>query len=590
MHKVLGIHYGHNATVAYLENGQIKSCVSEERFNRLKNSTGWPKLSLDYIKQNYSDDFDLIILAQRYPWGYEYLKKHNFISFAPGQRNYIEKERQVSLKTELLVRLFPDFYYQHSIANFLQLNQKAEADKSSHNEASRYFKELLGVAEEKILLADHHLCHALSAGFFLENIKEKTLIFTLDGEGDGLCATVNIWENGQLKVLSAINRAFSLGYLYLATTVFLGMKPNEHEFKVMGLAPYAKKEYVARLTPLFEKILWLNDKDEFESRIPMPMIKYWLRENFSYQRFDNIAGAIQEFAEKITLDWIDRWVRKTGIDNIALAGGVFMNVKMNQKIREMASVAKVSVVPSAGDETTVLGACFYGQSELCRRNNLPLNIAKIRDLYLGVEYSDKEIEDFLRTNGYFEKYKISQPAGINQEIARLLSQNQVVARFSGKMEFGARALGSRSILADPSSYENVKLINEMIKNRDFWMPFAATILAEDASRYLVNFKNIDASFMAITFDTTAEAQKDLAAAIHPYDKTSRPQVLTREFNTDYYELIVAFKKLTGIGAVLNTSFNLHGEPNVCSPKDALHTLDDSGLKYLAIGRFLVCKK
>jgi len=225
----------------------------------------------------------------------------------------------------------------------------------------------------------------------------------------------------------------------------------------------------------------------------------------------------------------------------------------------------------------------------CEENNLEMNISKINNLYLGTSYTEQKIESYMRTNGFFDKYEIVKPENINQLVAQLLAANQVVARFSGAMEFGARALGNRSILSNPASYENIKIINDMIKNRDFWMPFAATILEKDAGKYLINPKNMTAPFMAITFNTTALAHKNLPAALHPYDQTSRPQILNQDANPSYYELINEFKKNTGSSAILNTSFNLHGEPNVESPKDAFYTFANSGLKYMAIGPFLIKK-
>ena len=233
---------------------------------------------------------------------------------------------------------------------------------------------------------------------------------------------------------------------------------------------------------------------------------------------------------------------------------------------------------------------IFGYEKFCKENCLPFEPKKIENLYLGTEYSDEEIEEYLRKNGYFNKYLIEKPDNLNKKVAELLVQNKIVSRFAGKMEFGARALGNRSILANPSSYETVRIINEMIKNRDFWMPFAATILKEESNQYLINKKNIEAPFMSITFNTTIKAQRELTAAIHPYDKTSRPQILDKKTNPDYYEIISEFKKLTGIGAILNTSFNLHGEPNVESPKDALYTFDQSGLGCMVIGSFLLSKK
>jgi carbamoyltransferase len=266
-----------------------------------------------------------------------------------------------------------------------------------------------------------------------------------------------------------------------------------------------------------------------------------------------------------------------------------MNVKLNQKISEVSEVKSLTVVPSAGDESTVLGACLYGYLE-ATKNSDHQKVWGVKDLYLGTEYCESEISKELDKLGARNRFKIEKPANINIRIAKLLAENNVVARMDGRMEFGARALGNRSILANPSKFEQVKVINEMIKNRDFWMPFAASVLEEDAERYFINPKKIPASFMAITFNTRAIAWRDLQAAIHPYDRTCRPQIVSKSTNPAYYEIINEFKKLTGIGGILNTSFNLHGEPNVESVVDALHTLNDSGLSYLALGPFLISKK
>lgn len=170
-----------------------------------------------------------------------------------------------------------------------------------------------------------------------------------------------------------------------------------------------------------------------------------------------------------------------------------------------------------------------------------------------------------------------------------LAEGKIVARFTGRMEMGARALGNRSILAHPGKIESIETINKMIKMRDFWMPFAATILYEDQQKYIRNPQNISSPFMAIAFDTTTEGKKALVAAVHPADKTTRPQILRKEDNPKYYEIIKTFKSLTGIGAVLNTSFNIHGEPMVCTPEDALLTLQRSGLQYLALENYLISK-
>lgn len=580
---IISIHFGHNATVALLENGKITECVSEERFNRIKNSAGFPHKSLEYIKSKSTKTADYYVFTQKYPWGYNFLKANGFQSIS------YNKIQPSAPQIPLRLRLWKKHFYKQSKDRMLESIKKIESNVILKEEMENYFSKLLNVPKEKILYTDHHLAHALSAKFFAKKDTES-LIFTLDGEGDGLSSTVSVLKENNIEVLSKNNKTFSLGYLYREVTAFLGMKPDEHEFKVMGLAPYAKKEHVEKLLPVFEKVLRINKNGEFESEIPMPIIKYYLVENLLYKRFDTIAGAIQTFTENIVTEWIKHWIQKVEVSNICLSGGVAMNVKMNERIAELAEVSSISIVPSAGDESTVFGGCFVGYKKFCDEHNLKCVLTPVTDLYLGTAFGRQEIENFLLTNGYQEKYNITEPQNIEMEVARLLADNNVVARFSGRMEFGARALGNRSILANPKSYENVRIINEMIKNRDFWMPFAASILEEDEERYIINPKKIPADFMAITFKTTPSAQVDLVGAIHPYDKTSRPQIVRRATNQNYHSLITEFKRLTGIGGILNTSFNLHGEPNVESPRDAMHTFENSGLSYLALGSFLVSKK
>ena len=297
--------------------------------------------------------------------------------------------------------------------------------------------------------------------------------------------------------------------------------------------------------------------------------------------------------EEKVIEWVKAWINKSGVDELAVAGGVFMNVKLNQKILELTEVNSLFVVPSGADESTAVGAAAFGYLKLCEQRGITPKFRPSDNLYLGNSYSQNQVEEFLKEGKYFDKFNIENlpdDDAIEKRVAALLAKDNVVARFKGRTEFGARALGNRSILASPKSRETVKQINEMIKNRDFWMPFAASVLSEDQDRYLLNPKKMTAPFMGITFDTTALAHEHLSAAMHPYDQTCRPQIVTKDANPSYHALISEFKNLTGIGAVLNTSFNLHGQPNVESPKDAIETLSNSGLQYLALENFLISKK
>ena len=246
--------------------------------------------------------------------------------------------------------------------------------------------------------------------------------------------------------------------------------------------------------------------------------------------------------------------------------------------------------PSCGDESNTIGICYYLESYF----NGVKNLKPLEDIYFGIKWSDEEIEKRFGSYSFKNfKYKISKSKDIEKEVAKLLAKGHVVARFKGREEFGARALGNRSLLANASKPEIVKEINEMIKNRDFWMPFASSILEEDMERYIKDWhiygKKNKPYYMIMTFDTKKEAHTRLAGGIHPYDRTVRPQMVKKEHNLGYHYLISEFKKLTGSGGVLNTSLNLHGYPLVHTPQDAFYLMDNSSLKYLAIGNWLIEK-
>jgi carbamoyltransferase len=263
------------------------------------------------------------------------------------------------------------------------------------------------------------------------------------------------------------------------------------------------------------------------------------------------------------------------------SGGVAMNVKANKALGELECVDDLFVAGSSSDESQSIGACYFANYEEGIENKC------LEHLYLGTQNDDEEIDAFLKEKGMYDKYTIKVTT--NQEIATLLNEGEVVARVVGRMEFGSRALGNRSILANPSNPGIIQHINELIKGRDFWMPFAATVLDKYQDKYLDNPKGYESRYMAVAMDTKKDYLKDIKAGTHPYDETIRPQILTKEQNEDYYDLIDSFAKLSGIGSLLNTSYNLHGLPMVSDVDDAVHVFENSGLKYLVLNNYLIAK-
>ena len=252
------------------------------------------------------------------------------------------------------------------------------------------------------------------------------------------------------------------------------------------------------------------------------------------------------------------------------------------KRQELDCVDDLFVAGSASDESQCIGACYFANYENGITNK------PLENLYLGTENSEDEVSSYIEDQKLGEKYDISDATNI--KVAKLLADGEVVSRVCGKMEFGSRALGNRSILANPSNPGIIQHINELIKGRDFWMPFAATVLDTFADKYLVNNKEFDSRYMAVAMDTKKEFLSDIKAGTHPYDETIRPQILTKEQNSEYYDLITEFSKLTGIGSLLNTSYNLHGLPVVNDVADAIHVFENSGLRHLVLNNILISKR
>jgi len=585
----LSIHIGHNATVVLSMGGEIIAAISEERITRVKNVIGFPVNAIKYIKSKYLDNdlskIDKFVFIDRLGHDLSYLEKYNFKQNQFGNYGWKTKEKFLNYRKfyEVLGRTNSNL-----IAKFKRKIKNKNLDsKKKLSILKKIFKIYpeINFDEKKVVFYDHHEMHALSHRFFVNTDSEKSLIFTMDGEGDSLSSSVSIFEKGQIKKISENTRDVSIGYLYAETTNFLGMKQFQHEFKVMGMAPYSQKSHVNRIVKKLEKLIYLTKDGKFKSLVVSSLFKYEIENIYKYEKFENICGAVQLYTEKLIVNWIDYWIHKTSVNNIIVSGGVFMNIKAIKEVSKLDQLKKLFVVPSSSDESLPFGALY----KINKIHNQEIKIVK--NLYLGSSSKDN-LESFINKldKREFKIEKYSDFTEVNQKVSKLLSENKIVARCAGKEEWGARALGNRSILCNPSNIQNIKIINSAVKQRDYWMPFSPSILDEDVENYFLNPKKIETKFMTCLFDSTELAQKHLAAAIHPIDNTMRPQVVKKEDNKEYHDLIKQFKKLTGIGGLLNTSFNLHGEPNVSRYEDAIHTLKGSKLKYLLLENFLIEKK
>ncbi|HEX6080533.1 MAG TPA: carbamoyltransferase C-terminal domain-containing protein [Methylomirabilota bacterium] len=583
---VLGVTETHCATAALLRDGRIVGCASEERFSRLKNDAGYPRRAIDALLRECGirpEQIDLVALAgaraasrewlNRVQHDEDYAREYYGVAW-PSRRRVLERK----------VRKWG--------ARFGLIDASRGKFGISQRERLGAVTGHLGIRADRIVSLDHHTCHAAAAYWGSGFAGRSALVLTNDNSGDGLCATASTGSGLALTRHEASPSApGSVGAFYSFATLALGMKFGEHEYKVMGMAPYAPDKYARRAEEALRAVFDLEEGPpaRFRWRAPGERYQLLLRAMVGL-RFDWVAGGAQRLLEDVLLRWVRLMRQRYGGGRLALGGGVFMNVKANMLIGQEDWVEALFAFPSCGDESNAVGAAYLGYLQECGRRGETAAPQAFGPAYLGPAVTDEDAETVIRERRLEGRYKVAYHDRIEERIAELLVSDGVVARCAGRMEFGARALGNRSILANPSDHRVVGLINRMIKNRDFWMPFAPTVLAERAGDYLVNPKGLASPYMMLAMPTRPEAREVLAAAIHPQDATARPQILERDWNPEYHAVIREFERRTGVGAVLNTSFNLHGEPIVASAADAVDTFERSGLPHLVVGHWLLSKK
>lgn len=580
----LGLAYGHNATVAVVEDGRVAFCQSEERLNRFKNAFGVPWRTLDHVRGRLGGT-PIASCGLFMGFGETWVRRADY-----GARDAAPMTTGNALSFDLVEGWRRDLgaVVEAMLARDAAL-ERAFADPDNQARGRAWCSEQLDLPPETLVEIPHHETHAYSVLPFLPaGHAGPVLVLTLDGEGDGLAASVSRWDGSTMTRLASTPRLASLGRIYAYVTNILGFKMLEHEYKIMGLAPYAKDPRLcAALAEQLGKLLWVDAdgawRMRYRSRADLAVALATL---CAFQRQDNIAAALQAYTETMMTRWVGHWVAATGIATVACAGGVFMNVKANQLVAALPGIERLIVTPSCGDESCAIGAAVA--ASLRAEPRTP--IAPLDHLYLGDGFDDAAVERALVDARAADDFSITRPPDIERAVAALLARGEIVARCAGPMEFGARALGNRSILAHPRDPAVVEVINHAIKNRDFWMPFAPSILDACVDALVEDPKGTVSPFMMVSATTTAAGRAALAAAIHRADFTARPQRVTATANPRYHALIRHFRELTGIGAVLNTSFNLHGEPIVRSPADALATVRGSGLRWLALGPVLLEKR
>jgi len=567
--KILAIHDGHNASTCYFCNGEIKYLLQEERFTNVKNQGGFPEKSLEWLMRQA--DFNIVDV--------------DFISIGCFDLPVYNEKTKNDIFHKLLF-LGQTIIPKKIISSELLIRPYLTLAWIKRRKQLRDYAEKYGLDYSRITQVEHHMSHGYAAlygsGFVYE--KDQVLIFTIDNAGDGLSSTVSKWESGKGYTRIHENQAFnSLGELYGVVTEYLGMKRHEHEYKLMGMAPYVSDEYSEDIFQLLKEKYIDLDQDGLKFINKAAYGRHLLsklKKDFFKKRFDNICAGVQRHYEYLVLNWITNWAQKTGIKRAVFGGGCFMNVKANMLISQLDIFDKLFFMPSAGDESTSIGSAY----KVCE-DNTDEPIATLGHLYKGPAFTNLETEKILQR--YADKVLYEKKEDIEETIVDLLIDYKIVGRLKGSTEWGARALGNRSILCRADDLGIIHKLNKSIKMRDFWMPFASSILEEDADKYIINPNRNSALYMMMTFPTKELAHKHIAAGLHPFDFTCRPQLVKREWSPDFHKMLVYFKERTGISGILNTSFNLHGFPIVGSPDDAITTLIDSNLDYIAIEDYLI---
>jgi carbamoyltransferase len=554
----LGINYArtHDSSASIVRDGELLFAVAEERISRVKHDGNFPHSAIRSCLEFAgiaADDVDEVCFGWQAPGaGF----RHDLTCFASGKLPFT----RLNLITTTMY--------------FLSMRHQGGG--------AQRFTQHFGNTHSRFRFVDHHLAHALSAysysGF------DDAAVVVIDGRGAWEATSIWHGRNGRLDPVFTINFPNSLGLFYATFTEFLGFVPYSDEWKVMGLAPYGKPG--VELQPFIDTVadpyhvhskLLFDRGPRFASIIPI-LGQPRLPESEITDHYKNVAFAVQDACENAIMSVIRLALEKTHSRNLCLAGGVALNSKANGKIHASGDINNLFVQPAAADDGVALGASLAPLLD----DNGRLPMKPMRHGYWGPSFDEAFIEKALLT--YKIRYaRLSDPAAT---AAQLLSNGKILGWFQGRMEFGPRALGSRSILADPRDPEMNAKVNNAVKFREWWRPFAPSFKKEAAPDYLESA--FDSPFMILTAQVRPEKRSVIPSVTH-VDGSARPQTVEREINPLYYRLIEEFGKITGVPVVMNTSFNLRGEAIVHTPTDALRTFFSSGMDALVIGSFLVEK-
>ncbi len=593
MSSILGISaFYHDSAACILKDGIIIAAAQEERFTRKKHDPNYPHNAIEFVLKYANlklSEVDKIVFFEKPFLKFERLLE-TYVAFAPKGFISFTKAMPLWIKEKLFQK------------NLL-FNKLKEHDQNYKS-------------DDNIFFSDHHLSHAASA--FFPSPFEEAVILTADGVGEWATTTVAVGKNNNLEIKKEIHFPHSLGLLYSSFTYYVGFKVNSGEYKLMGLAPYGNPIYEDKIKQLIDL------KEDGTFRLDQKYFNYASGLTMTNEKFDNlfgqkprksqseditqfhmdIAASIQKVTEEIMVSLAKSIRKEYGIRNLCLAGGVALNCVANGKILKEKIFDNIWIQPAAGDAGGSLGAAL-ALWHIDQGNKRSVNPKDdMKGSYLGTEFNQDEIEKELKTLGAnFETVKYDE---LIEKTAEFLSNEKVIGWFQGRMEFGPRALGGRSILGDPRSDKMQKNLNLKVKFRESFRPFAPSILREDLSNWF-NL-NTESPYMLLVSDIKnekkiemTEKQKKLFGidklnikrseipAVTHIDYSARIQTVTKDTNKYYYDLISKFKEKTGCPVVVNTSFNVRGEPIVNTPTDAFNCFMGTELDYLIIGNCILDK-
>jgi carbamoyltransferase len=605
--RVLGISpLDKDSTVSFMENGRVVFACAEERVSRVKlqdgfphlalelglDRTGWNPSTIDAVAYAFLDGDEESRLMQEAMAADAAAHRpdctaRSINALREAERNYaldrsvripgLESEESEFLPKKswwkrIAYRVFARSARLDWRAHRSEFHRWTQSASSDHQKWSRELDAGLaryGLDRKPLRRFNHHDTHAANA--FYASGYETALVVTLDGYGSGNCGGVYVGDAQGLRPLHRFRFPNSLGHFYEHVTSGLGFKPSRHEGKIVGLAAYGNPEHLR--TVLLDRF----ECRDGDIRIRAALNTYFTRALADRFAKRDVAAAYQRVLEEVACQAIAYWLQQTGQSKVVLSGGVNANVKLNQRVRELAGVDGIFVYPNMGDGGCGTGAAMlvFGHDQVVR--------GPLENVYYGPEFTDEEVRKALDAADL--RYEWCDD--IEDRVGELLSRDAIVGRFAGRMEYGPRALGNRSVLYPAKDPAVNQWLNQQLGRTEF-MPFAPAALAEAGPQLFKNLSGCEkaAEFMTVTFDCTEEMKRQCPAAVH-VDGTARPQLVSERTNRSFYRIIKAYEARTGTPSVINTSFNMHEEPIVCTPEDAVRAFLLGNIDYLAAGSFLV---